>query len=72
MKKEIYEKLKNSKAIIKIDADQFISILVNADGHLKPKMYNFVYSNQHNKPLITEITDEKLLLAIAEGNTESK
>ena len=64
MKKEIFEKLKTSKAVIKINGDQFVYLLVNADGQRKPRLYNFVY-NQHDKPVITEVSDEEILLKIA-------
>ena len=66
MKKEIYEKLKNSKSVIKVNQEQFISVLVNADGHRKPKLYNVVYSNQHDKMIVTEVTEEDILSKIAD------
>ena len=66
MKKEIFEKLKKSKAITKIRADQMVYILVNEDGNRKPKLYSFLYSEQHSKPIVTEMVDEDLLLKIAE------
>ena len=66
MKKEIFEKLKKSRAVIKINSDQFVYILVNADGHQKPKLYNFLYGDQHNKPIVNEVTDEEILLRISE------
>jgi len=67
MKTEIYEKLLKADTITRVKSTEFVYVMMNADKKQKAKVYQIVFSAKHNKPIVSEVTYEQILLDIAEG-----
>ncbi len=68
MRNDIFERLKASKVVLKLKSDESLFILTNVDNRNKSKVYGFIYHD--GTPLLTEITDEDILLDITKHDVD--